>query len=155
MAADIATTGVAATIKYMAAAATVTASVALANPAEPLVPILGISQSVLLVAIVGALIAVLILPTTDESRAVNDPDLMGWRRLLMLLARAGALGAVVLCYAIAAAWLVSLAGHWFPQLDGSPQLPLAGVSGLLIRRLLPRYIAVVERVTEWVGGKRA
>jgi hypothetical protein len=159
----VATTEIAsaALVKYVAAAGAATAGVALA--AEPMVPIIGVAQSVLLAAIVGTLIGLLILPTAPDP-SVPPPlprrEMPTLRRLLQLMLRAGALGALVLAYAIAAAWAVTLAApalvYYLPsELASAPQLPLAGVSGLLIRRLLPKYLSVVERATDWVGGKRA
>lgn len=115
--------------------------------------ILGVPQSVLMAAIVGALIGVLLL--RDRDTAAVAPPLQGawYRRGASLVVRAGSLGAFVLAYAVLAAWIVTAMGTWFPGLVGPAQLPFAGISGVLIKRMLPKYLQVVERWTEWIGGK--
>jgi hypothetical protein len=155
--ADLTATTFAATVKFLAAAGVGAAGVVV-TAAEPMVPILGIPQSVLMATIIGALIGVLILPTADLTPAASprrSPLLqpLTVRRLVMLLVRAGALGAVVLAYAVLAAWAVGLLGHYVSDLAGAPQLPLAGISGVLIRRMLPKYLVIADRVTDRIGGQ--
>lgn len=116
--------------------------------------ILGVPQSVLLVAIVGTLIGVLLLPEKEADRITPDEHLVGrWARFQQMAVRTLSLGVVLLGYAFVAAWVIALAATWFPSLAGAPQLPLAGISGVLIRRLLPNYLKVAERVTGAIGGK--
>lgn len=118
--------------------------------------ILGVPQSVLLVAIVGTLIGVLLLPEKEADRITPDEHLVGhWARFQQMAVRTLSLGVVLLGYAFVAAWVIAVAATWFPSLAGAPQLPLAGISGVLIRRLLPNYLKVAERVTGAIGGKAA
>jgi len=116
--------------------------------------ILGVPQSTLLVAIAGALIGVLLLPDKDTDRVSADSTRSRGRRWFQTVARLLALGVAVIAYAIVAAWLIAVAATWFPSLAGAPQLPLAGLSGVVIRRLLPGYLKVVERVTGNLGGEK-
>lgn len=115
--------------------------------------ILGVPQSVLLVAVAGALIGVLLLPEREADRLSADTSRQPGHRALQLLARLCALAAAVIGYALIAAWLIAVAATWFPSLAGAPQLPLAGISGVLIRRMLPSYLNVVERVTGAIGAR--
>ena len=116
--------------------------------------ILGAPQSVLFVAFTGTLIGVLLLPEKETDRITPDDHLEGrWPRALQMAKRIAALALFVVSYTFVAAWIVVLAAHWFPSLTGAPQLPLAGISGVLIRRMLPNYLRVAERVTGAVGGK--
>lgn len=117
--------------------------------------ILGVPQSVLLVAIAGALIGVLLLPEKDAGRTTADDGGSRTSRALQWTARMAALAAAVAGYGLVAAWAIAVAATWFPSLAGAPQLPLAGISGVMIRRLLPSYLRVVERVTGAIGGAKA
>lgn len=114
--------------------------------------ILGVPQSVLLVAIAGALIGVLLLPEKDAERVSADAARPRGRRWIQSGTRLLALAVAVIAYAILAAWVIAVAGFWFPSLAGAPQLPLAGISGVVIRRLLPSYLKLVERATGANGG---
>ncbi|MDX5515841.1 hypothetical protein [Stenotrophomonas sp. RG-453] len=116
--------------------------------------ILGVPQSVLLVAIAGALIGVLLLPEKDADRVAADASRTRGHRWFQTAARMLALGLAVISYAIVAAWLIAVAATWFPSLTGAPQLPLAGLSGVVIRRMLPGYLKVVERITGNIGGEK-
>lgn len=116
--------------------------------------ILGVPQSVLLVAMAGALIGVLLLPEKDADRVSADADKTRSKRWLQSSMRLIALAVAVVAYAIVAAWMISIASAVFPSLAGAPQLPLAGISGVVIRRLLPSYLKVVERMTGAVGGDK-
>jgi len=116
--------------------------------------ILGVPQSVLLVAIAGALIGVLLLPEKDADRVAADASRTRGHRWFQTATRLLALGLAVICYAIVAAWLIAVAATWFPSLAGAPQLPLAGLSGVVIRRMLPGYLKVVERITGNIGGEK-
>jgi len=114
--------------------------------------ILGVPQSVLLVAIAGALIGVLLLPEKDAERVSADAARPRGRRWFQSVARLLALAVAVIGYAILAAWVIAVAAAVFPSLAGAPQLPLAGISGVVIRRMLPSYLKLVERVTGANGG---
>lgn len=116
--------------------------------------ILGVPQSVLLVAIAGALIGVLLLPEKDADRVAADASRTRGHRWFQTAARMLALGLAVISYAIVAAWLIAVAATWFPSLAGAPQLPLAGLSGVVIRRMLPGYLKLVERITGNIGGEK-
>jgi len=114
--------------------------------------ILGVPQSVLLVAIAGALIGVLLLPEKDAERVSADAARPRGHRWFQSAARLFALAVAVIGYAILAAWVIAVAAAVFPSLAGAPQLPLAGISGVVIRRMLPSYLKLVERVTGANGG---
>jgi len=114
--------------------------------------ILGVPQSVLLVAIAGALIGVLLLPEKDAERVSADAARPRGHRWLQSGTRLLALAVAVVGYAILAAWVIAVAAAVFPSLAGAPQLPLAGISGVVIRRMLPSYLKLVERVTGANGG---
>ncbi|MDV3469024.1 hypothetical protein RZA67_09810 [Stenotrophomonas sp. C3(2023)] len=116
--------------------------------------ILGVPQSVLLVAMAGALIGVLLLPEQDAGRVAADSSRRRGHRLLQTSARWAALGVAVVAYAIVAAWVIAVAASVWPTLAGAPQLPLAGLSGVLIRRLLPGYVRMVEKATGAFGGDK-
>ncbi|MBN5107980.1 hypothetical protein JY464_02615 [Stenotrophomonas maltophilia] len=116
--------------------------------------ILGVPQSVLLVAMAGALIGVLLLPEKDAERVAADASRRRGHRLLQTAARWAALAVAVVAYAIVAAWVIAVAASIWPALAGAPQLPLAGLSGVLIRRLLPGYMRMVERATGAIGGDK-
>lgn len=113
--------------------------------------ILGAPQSVLLVAIAGSLIGVLLLPEKDADRVAADAGRARGHRWAQMGVRLLALAVAVLGYAFIAAWLVDLASSVFQSLAAAPKLPLAGICGVSIRRLLPAYLRAVERVT---GGSK-
>nr|WP_312392948.1 hypothetical protein [Stenotrophomonas geniculata] len=115
--------------------------------------ILGVPQSVLMVAMAGALIGVLLLPEKDAERVAADASRRRGHRLLQTAARWAALAVAVVAYAIVAAWVIAVAASIWPALAGAP-LPLAGLSGVLIRRLLPGYVRMVERATGAIGGDK-
>ncbi|KAF1016196.1 MAG: hypothetical protein GAK31_01685 [Stenotrophomonas maltophilia] len=116
--------------------------------------ILGVPQSVLLAAIAGALIGVLLLPEKDADRVAADSSRTRGHRWFQTATRLLALGVAVIAYAIVAAWVIAVAATIWPPLSGAPQLPLAGLSGVVIRRLLPGYLKMVERVTGNFGGDK-
>lgn len=115
--------------------------------------ILGVPQSVLLVAIAGALIGVMILPDRDAAKFTGHPAGSCWRRLLSHAVRGLALVVAVVGYAFVAAWLIQVLATVIPALAGAPQLPLAGLSGVVIRRALPGYLTAVDRFSATIGGK--
>lgn len=116
--------------------------------------VLGIPQSVLLVAVVGTLIGVLLLPEKDADRITPDDHLVGRiQRAQQMAVRIMALAIFVLAFALVAGWVVMLATWLWPSLAGAPQLPLAGISGVVIRKMLPQYVKLIERVTGAAGGK--
>jgi hypothetical protein len=114
---------------------------------------LGVPLSMLLMAIGGALIGALLLPEKDANRVSADASRTRGQRCYQAASRWSVPGVVVICYAIVAAWLVAVAVTWLPILAGTPQLPLAGLSGGVIRRMLPGYLKLVERVTGNIGGQ--
>ncbi|KAF1017363.1 MAG: hypothetical protein GAK31_00627 [Stenotrophomonas maltophilia] len=103
----------------------------------------------------GALIGVLLLPEKDAERMAADAGRMRGHRWLQTAARWLALGVAVVAYAIVAAWLIAVAASIWPTLAGVPQLPLAGLSGVLIGRMLPSYVRLVEKATGTIGGDKA
>lgn len=102
----------------------------------------------------GALIGVLLLPEKDAERVAADAGRRRGHRLLQTVARWLALGVAVVAYAIVAAWVIAVAASIFTSLAGAPQLPLAGLSGVMIRRLLPGYVRLVEKATGAIGGEK-
>ncbi len=116
--------------------------------------ILGVPQSVLLVATAGALIGVLLLPEKDADRVTADADRPRGHRWFQTGTRILALAVAVIGYAFVAAWVIAVAAAFFPSLAGAPQLPLAGISGVVIRRMLPSYLKAVERITGASGGNK-
>ncbi|MEN5117491.1 hypothetical protein ABE488_09185 [Luteimonas sp. TWI662] len=111
--------------------------------------IAGVPESVLLCAIVGVLVGVLLLPEREADRVTPDASLNGSvARARQMALRLIALGVLLLAYAFVAAWVVSLLPYLMPSLAGAPQLPLAGISGVVVRRLLPFYLQFVERGTK-------
>lgn len=138
------------TLKTLAAGATASwampAAVDAARNAETLVA--GVPASVLLCAVVGVLCGVLILPERDAVRVMADRNVHGfWQRTLQVAKRLGLLAALLLAYAFLAAWVSDLFASLIPRLAGAPQMSLAGISGVVVRRMLPRYLQIVERTT--------
>ena len=115
--------------------------------------ILGVPQSVLLVAMAGALIGVLLLPEKDAERWPLTPAAGAVIGSCKTAARWAALAVAVVAYAIVAAWVIAVAASIWPALAG-PAAALAGLSGVLIRRLLPGYVRLVERATGAIGGDK-
>ena len=110
--------------------------------------ILGVPQSVLSVAIAGTLIGILLLSEKDANRITPDDDLIGLLpRLFQMSKRLFVLALFVGGYAFVAAWGALIVGHFFPSFQGAPQLPLAGLAGVSIRRLLPKWMKLIERKT--------
>lgn len=138
------------TLKTIAGSATAAwampAAVGAARSAETLVA--GVPASVLLCAVVGVLCGVLILPERDAVRVMADRNVHGaWQRTVQVAKRIGLLAALLLAYAFLAAWVSELCAHLIPRLAGAPQMSLAGISGVVVRRMLPRYLQIVERTT--------
>ncbi|WP_254051320.1 hypothetical protein [Stenotrophomonas sp. SAU14A_NAIMI4_5] len=78
-------------------------------------------------------------------------DMLAW---LQTAARWVALGVAVVAYAFVAAWIIAIAGCIWDKLAGAPQLPLAGLSSVLIRRLLRSYVRLVEKATGAIGVEK-
>lgn len=122
------------------------AAVDAARTAETLVA--GVPASVLLCAVVGVLCGVLILDERDAVRVMADRDVVGaWQRAMQVAKRLGLLAALLLAYAFVAAWVSEVVTHLVPRLAGVPQMSLAGISGVVVRRMLPRYLQIVEHST--------
>lgn len=116
--------------------------------------ILGIPQSMMFVSLAGSLIGVLLLPDKEAKRA--NPSRRShnkWRRLSQFITRWGSLAIFIIAWAILAGWFVSSIGHFIPAFQGAPQLPLAGIGGVVIRRFLPRFLQVVEKKTDAYGDQ--
>lgn len=122
---------------------------------EEVLPIIGVSASVLFVALAGAFMGVVLLPPRDTDRMDPSAHLKRAPKAVQLAVRWAAIFVALFFYAVLAAWLVALATAWFPLLKGSPEVPLAGISGVVIRRMLPGYMRVLERVTGGIGGDKA
>ena len=115
---------------------------------------LGIPYSVFYVSLSGCLIGFLLLSDKDASRT-NPQDCQQTKtKIKQFIVRWGMLAFFLCCWAILSAWLVLSIGHFMPAFEGAPQLPLAGLSGALIRRFLPKYLEVVERRTDSIGDKK-
>ena len=114
--------------------------------------IIGIPQSVLLSAIVGALIGVFIMPNKDAA-AVFEKREPGARWFATALLKAGFLGAGVIGYAFLDGWTVTALSLWFSDQVGPAALPCAGILGVFIRPLLPKYMQGLEGVAERLFGR--
>lgn len=115
--------------------------------------ILGVPLSALFAAIAGTIIGAVLLHRGDAARLLEGIKGPCWRRALLYVLRGLVLGVVVLGYAFVAAWASQVVAVVMPAFAGVGQVPLAGISGLTIRRMMPGYLAVLERVTAAVGGK--
>lgn len=137
-------------LKLVAGTATaawaVPAAVEASRSAETL--IVGVPTSVLLCAMVGVLSSILILPERDAVRVTPDRNVHGhWPRAWQMTKRVGLVAAILGAYAFAAAWASELAAYILPGLAGGPQMSMAGISGLIVRRMLPRYLLLIEKAT--------
>jgi hypothetical protein len=111
--------------------------------------ILGVHQSVLMSAIVGALTGVLLLATPDPAEAF--PQATTWaRRSAALAVRAATLGAFVFGYALIASWSVTAACNYAVSLSPAA-VPIAGLFGFMAKRLLPTVIRGVEKRTAFIA----
>ena len=136
--------------------ATATAAVATAETPEVVERIiLGASESALLASIAGSFIGVLVLPNKDTRRM--SPPLAGpwWRRARLFALRLGALVAALVGYAFLAAWSVSALGVLMPAFAGAASVPVAGLAGVCVRPILPKFLRALERRTDqFVGGEK-
>jgi hypothetical protein len=115
----------------------------------------GMQTSVLLFSIFGALIGVLLLKDKDAGRVSPPADGPWWRRLMIMLASLGALGLVVLCYAVLAGAALTLLGYFYPKFGGAPQSAAAILAGFIIKPILPGVLRGVQALSERLaGGKR-
>ncbi|MCD7096921.1 hypothetical protein [Stenotrophomonas sp. MMGLT7] len=102
--------------------------------------ILGARQSVFLVALAGSFIGAGILPGHVIAQLMPDAGAGVARCAGQLCIRFVGFAFGVVGYALAAAWLVDLLPLMWSKLTGAPQLPLAGMLGIAVRPLLPRYL---------------
>jgi len=116
--------------------------------------ILGVPESWLLAAITGALIGVMLLPDKEACRIYGDKSASLHHRIAQSVVRSGALALVITGYAILTAWTIALAGVFYPYIIDNAALPAAGVLGVFIRRLLPAYLRLIERITGGLGESR-
>lgn len=114
--------------------------------------IVGIPQSVLLAALVGTLIGVFILPNKDAA-AVFEKQTPGARWFATALLKAGFLGAGVIGFAFLDGWTVTALSLWFADKVGPAALPCAGILGVFIRPLLPKYMQGLEGVADRLFGR--
>lgn len=114
--------------------------------------IVGIPQSVLLAAIVGTLIGVFILPNKDAA-AVFEKQANGARWFATALLKAGFLGVGVIGFAFLDGWTVTALSLWFSDKVGPAALPCAGILGVFIRPLLPKYMQGLEGVADRLFGR--
>lgn len=136
--------------------ATATASIAAVDAPQVVERIiLGASESALLASIAGSFIGVLVLPNKDTRRM--SPPLAGpwWRRAGLFAFRVAALVAALVGYAFLAAWSVSALGVLIPAFAGSASVPVAGLAGVCVRPILPKFLRALERRTDqFVGGEK-
>lgn len=114
---------------------------------------LGIPYSVLYVSLSGCLIGFLLLSDQDANRTSPQDFRDTLTKVKQFVVRWGMLALFLFCWAVLSSWLVLTIGHFMPVFEGAPQLPLAGISGALIRRFLPKYLEVIERRTDSIGGR--
>lgn len=129
------------------------ATVQVLQTPEKLIPWIGVPPSVLFAALVGALIGVLLLPNMQADRLIPETEERGTRFILLVLTKTGLLGAAVLAHAVVGAWVLLAIGQFIPALIGPAMLPFAGLSGLVIRPMLPKYLSWLEAFTARWGSK--
>ena len=144
---------------FAGAVAAITATVAAAHaPAAPEAlerVILGARESMLSAAVAGSFIGVLVLPNKDTRRV--SPPLAGprWRRAALFALRLAALGGVILGFAWVAAWAADVLGRLVPSFGGPAAVPVAGLAGVCVRPILPKFLRALERRTDnFVGGHK-
>lgn len=137
----------------MGATVAAEATVQVLQTPEQLIPGLGVPPSVLFAALVGALIGVLLLPNPEADKIVPSDNAPRGRYALLLLVRTGMLGVAVLAHAVIGAWVLLAIGQFIPTLVGPAMLPFAGLSGLVIRPMLPKYLTWLESFTARWGSK--
>lgn len=142
--------GVKATVAGLVAVAATQTAVTVIEHVER--NIVGIPQSVLLAAIVGTLIGVFILPNKDAA-AVFEKQVAGARWFLAALLKAVFLGIGVVCFAILDGWTVTALCLWFSGKVGPAALPSAGILGVFIRPLLPKYLQGLEGAADRLFGR--
>lgn len=109
--------------------------------------LLGAPQSVLLVAMAGSLFGAFHARSDALAEMVRGPQ-PGWR----LAAKWTIFAVSVAGWGLVAAWVAMLA--WY--LHGAPPLlhPIAGLSGVAIRRVLGPLLTVIDSRIDALGGRR-
>lgn len=114
--------------------------------------LLGIPQSWFLAAIVGALIGLLLLSEIDAAKVAPPRELALGLRWITLLLRVGLLGLFVLAFAMTAGWIVVAAAIYFPSIKDAG-MAFSGLSGLVIKPMLPHYLSGLQKVTDRLAGR--
>ena len=109
--------------------------------------IIGVPQSMLLASVVGALIGVLFFPEPAKPRPDHDPVYMFERLFKVVM-----FGAFVFGFAFMAGWSVYFAGR-VAKADLATMVPAAGLLGVFIRPLLPKYLEGLEGVVSRLFGR--
>lgn len=112
---------------------------------------LGIPQSWFLAALVGALVGLLLLSEIDAGKVGLPSEGSSAGKWITLAIRVGLLGLFVLGYALAAGWIVVAVSVWVPTIKQAGMV-FSGLSGLVIKPMLPRYMAWLQRFTDRQSG---
>ncbi|KRC35102.1 MULTISPECIES: hypothetical protein [unclassified Lysobacter] len=114
--------------------------------------ILGIPQSVLLAAIVGALIGCYLMPSKDAASLFEGREYT-WRWYGRVVFKALMLGIGVLCFAFLDGWTIAALMMDERGKVGPAAMPYAGILGAFIRPLLPRYLKGLEGAADRLFGR--
>lgn len=109
--------------------------------------IIGVPQSMLLAAVVGALIGVLVFPEDPKPQPAPSPTLMFERLLKVIL-----FGGFVFGFAFMSGWTVYFFGG-LVDARLSTMVPAAGLLGAFIKPLLPEYLDALEGVVSRLFGR--
>lgn len=108
--------------------------------------VLGVPESVLLVAIAGSLFGAFQARSDELAKLGGTP--CRWR----LLAKWAVFTSGVAAWGLVAAWLAMIAWHFH---GATPLLhPIAGLAGVAIRRVLPRLLSAIDRWIDALGGHK-
>lgn len=114
--------------------------------------IVGIPQSVLLAALVGALVGVFIMPSKDAASLFEGKENSArWYGRVLL--KALLLGAGVVGFAMLDGWTIAALMMDEKGKVGPAALPYAGILGVFIRALLPKYMQGLEGIADRLFGK--
>lgn len=114
--------------------------------------IVGIPQSVLLAAIVGALIGCYLMPSKDAASLFEGREYT-WRWYGRVVFKALMLGIGVLCFAFLDGWTIAAFMMDKQGKVGPAAMPYAGILGVFIRPLLPKYMQGLEGAADRLFGR--
>jgi hypothetical protein len=114
--------------------------------------ILGVPQSWFLAAVVGALIGVVFLKDIDAGRISSGATGALAVRWSTMLLRVAFLGGFVLAFALLASWIVVALTVLAPGIKEAGVV-FSGLSGAVIRPMLPHYLAGLQKFTDRFAGR--